>query len=265
MTRKSSGLRGLVAAAGPALAVLIVGVTLIEIYVRWAHTPIYLVPRPSQVLSTLIDERSYLLAALWSTTKAALIGFGLSAVFGVAIAIVLASSIWVRRAFSPYTVFFQTVPIIAIAPMLSIWLAPGLKAVAACAFIVSVFPVLANTLAGLVATDPALLDLFRLYGAGSGAAMLKLRFPAALPNVFTGLRVAAGLAVIGTVVAEFLVGELGEEQGLGVVIVSASHNGHSDRVFAAVLLASALGLAMFAVLNLVGRRVLANWHASERE
>jgi NitT/TauT family transport system permease protein len=171
----------------------------------------------------------------------------------------------VRRAFSPYTVFFQTVPIIAIAPMLSIWLSPGLPAVAACAFIVSVFPVIANTLAGLTSTDPALLDLFRLYGASRTAAMFKLRVPSALPNIFTGLQIAAGLTVIGTVVAEFLVGELGEAQGLGVVIVSASHNGHSDRVFAAVLLASALGLAMFGTVNLLGRLALKNWHASARD
>ena len=262
---KAVPLRRFVGSIWPPVAVLIAGTLLLELYVRWANTPIYLVPRPSKVLSTLTEERGYLLSALWSTTKAALIGFALSVVFGLAIAIVLASSVWVRRAFSPYTVFFQTVPIIAIAPMLSIWLAPGLKAVAACAFIVSVFPVIANTLAGLVATESALVDLFRLYGAGRAATMFKLRLPSALPNVFTGLRVAAGLTVIGTVVAEFLVGELGEEQGLGVVIVSASHNGHSDRVFAAVLLASALGLAMFGAVNLVGRMVLSNWYAPARE
>lgn len=261
----SAPLRRFVASFGPPLVVLIGGVLLVELYVRWANTPIYLVPRPSTVLGTLSDERGYLAAALWSTAKAALIGFALSAVFGVAMAIVLASSVWVRRAFGPYTVFFQTVPIIAIAPMLSIWLDPGLKAVAACAFIVSVFPVIANTLAGLSSTDPALLDLFRLYGAGRVGILVKLRLPAALPNLFTGLQVAAGLTVIGTVVAEFLVGELGDEQGLGVVIVSASHNGHSDRVFAAVLLASALGLAMYGSVNLIRRKVLANWHASVRD
>jgi NitT/TauT family transport system permease protein len=258
-------LRRFAASFGPPIAVLILGMLLLELYVRWANTPIYLVPRPSKVLATLTEERGYLLAALWSTTKAALIGFALSVAFGVAIALVLATSVWVRRAFLPYTVFFQTVPIIAIAPMLSIWLEPGLKAVAACAFIVSVFPIIANTLAGLVATDPALVDLFRLYGAGPVATMFKLRFPSSLPNMFTGLRVAAGLTVIGTVVAEFLVGELGDEQGLGVVIVSASHNGHSDRVFAAVLLASALGLAMFGTVNLVGRLVLSNWYAPARD
>lgn len=249
----------------PPIVVLIVVTLLVELYIRHANTPIYLVPRPSKVFSTLSTEHEYLTSALWTTTKAALIGFALSAVLGVAMAIALASSVWIRRAFAPYTVFFQTVPIIAIAPMLSIWLDPGLKAVAACAFIVSVFPVIANTLAGLVSTDPALLDLFRLYGAGPVASMFKLRFPAALPNVFTGLQVAAGLTVIGTVVAEFLVGELGESQGLGVVIVAATHNGHSDRVFAAVLLASALGLAMFGAVSLVRRLALKNWHASARD
>lgn len=257
--------RRLFASLWPPLLVLVLGMVLLELYVRWRGTPIYLVPRPSKVLTTLVDERAYLVAALWSTTKAALLGFSLSAVIGTAIALALGSSVWVRRAFSPYMVFFQTVPIIAIAPMLSIWFAPGLKAVAACAFIVSVFPVIANTLAGLVATDRALVDLFRLYGASGWAAMWKLRFPSSLPSAFTGLRVAAGLTVIGTVVAEFLVGELGESQGLGVVIVSASHNGHSDRVFAAVLLASALGLAMLGVVNLVSRLVLSHWYAPARE
>jgi NitT/TauT family transport system permease protein len=260
-----SSLRRFVATFGPPLAVLIAGVVLIELYVRARNTPIYLVPRPSQVLHALTTEHDYLLAAAWVTTKAALIGFALSTLIGVCLAILLASSVWVRRAFGPYTVFFQTVPIIAIAPMLAIWLEPGMKAVAACAFIVSVFPVIANTLAGLISTDPALLDLFRLYGAGPTAAMFRLRLPSALPNLFTGLQVAAGLTVIGTVVAEFVVGELGERQGLGVVIVSASHNGHSDRVFAAVLLASALGLVMLGTVNLVARLALKNWHASVRE
>jgi NitT/TauT family transport system permease protein len=262
---KPPAVRRILVTFAPPIVVLVVMTLAAELYIRHANTPIYLVPRPSKVLAALSAESDYLGAALWITTKASLIGFALSAIVGVAMALVLGSSVWVRRAFAPYTVFFQTVPIIAIAPMLSIWLEPGLKAVAACAFIVSVFPVIANTLAGLVSTDPALLDLFRLYGAGRGSAMFKLRFPSALPNVFTGLQVAAGLTVIGTVVAEFLVGELGEAQGLGVVIVSASHNGHSDRVFAAVLLASALGLAMFGTVSLVRRLVLANWHASARD
>jgi NitT/TauT family transport system permease protein len=130
---------------------------------------------------------------------------------------------------------------------------------------VSVFPVIANTLAGLLGTDPALVDLFQLYGAGRVAALLKLRLPSALPNIFTGLRVAGGLAVIGTVVGEFLVGTLGDTEGLGVKVVGAMKTGRTDKMFAAVLIASILGLGLFAAVNLAGHLLLRRWHASERE
>ena len=176
----------------------------------------------------------------------------------------LSSSSLLRRAIYPYTVFFQTVPIVAIAPLLLFWLQSGLLPVAICAFIVSVFPVIANTLAGLLSTDPALVDLFRLYGAGKVPAMWKLRLPSALPNIFTGLRVAAGLAVIGSIVAEFLVGEIVGNVGLGVLVVYGIHQSHLDLAFAAVLLASFLGLLMFAAVNLASWWTLKTWHASER-
>ena len=178
--------------------------------------------------------------------------------------IVLSSSRWVQQAFYPYAVFFQTVPIIAIAPMLVYWFGFGLKSVAVSAFIASVFPVIANTLAGLLSTDPALEDLFTLYGAGSIARLWKLRLPSALPSILTGLRIAAGLAVIGTVVGEFLVGVLGSREGLGVKVVSGIKYGKIDKVFAAVLLASLLGLALFAAVNLASAVMLRRWHASER-
>ncbi len=131
-------------------------------------------------------------------------------------------------------------------------------------FIVSVFPVIANTLAGLLSTDPALEDLFRLYEAGRWARLWKLKLPSALPSIFTGLRIAAGLAVIGTVVGEFLVGLFGPGEGLGVRIISAKKTGHTDIVFAAVLIASLLGLAMFAAINLAAKLLLRRWHASEQ-
>jgi NitT/TauT family transport system permease protein len=216
-------------------------------------------------MATLFRERADLLDGLWTTAQGALLGFAASAVIGTLAAIALASSAWARRAFYPYTLFFQTVPLVAVAPLLIFWLNPGLTSVAVCAFIVSVFPVIANTLTGLRSTDPALLDLFRLYHAGPLARLWKLRLPSALPSFFTGLRVAAGLAVIGTVVAEFLVGTLGAGEGLGVRIASAARNGHTDRVFAAVLLASFLGLALFGAINLAGMLLLRRWHASERE
>lgn len=249
----------------PPALVLVGAAALLEAYVVAAKVPPYLLPRPTAVLATLRDDAPLLLAALWGTAEAALLGFAFSAILGVLAAVVLSSSGLVRRAFYPYAVFFQTVPIIAVAPLLINWLDPGLPAVATCAFIVSVFPVIANTLTGLLSTDPNLLDLFRLYGARRVATLGKLRMPSALPSLFGGLRVAAGLAVIGAVVAEFLVGQLGEGAGLGVTIYGAARVGRTDRVFAGVLLTSVLGLALFGAVNLASYLMLRKWHASEKE
>jgi NitT/TauT family transport system permease protein len=248
----------------PPVLVFVAIVAGLEFFVRARSIPKWELPRPTAVCQTMVDDRADLLAALWTTAEAALIGFGASIVIGITAAIALASSRWIRRAFYPYTIFFQTVPIVAIAPMLVIWFDAGLTAVSISAFIVSVFPVIANTLTGLLGTDAALLDLFQLYGAGPIARLWKLRLPSALPSIVTGLRVSAGLAVIGTVVGEFLVGTLGDGEGLGVRIVNASKNGRTDRVFAAVLVASMLGLAMFAAVNAIGHLMLRRWHVSEQ-
>jgi NitT/TauT family transport system permease protein len=244
--------------------VFLLALTAWEMLVRITNTPAYLVPRPSAILRSIAVDRSDLIQSLGWTALAAILGFATSTIFGVLIALVLSSSLWLRRALYPYTLFFQTVPIVAIAPMLIFWFPPGLTPVAVCAFIVSVFPVIANTLSGLLSTDPALADLFRLYGAGGLAAMWKLRLPWALPNIFTGLRIAAGLSVIGTVVAEFLVGQIIGKVGLGVRIVSAIRESRTDLAFASVLLASILGLGMFGAVNLAAHVALRRWHASEQ-
>lgn len=236
-----------------------------DAYVTITHTPPYLLPRPWAVLRSLVVNRDRLLPSLGWTALAALSGFAASTLTGILIAVLLSASNFLRRAFYPYTVFFQTVPIIAIAPMLIIWVGFGIKPVVVCAFIVSIFPVIANTLIGLLSTDPALVDLFRLYGARPVAALWKLRLPSALPSILTGLRIAAGLAVIGTVVAEFSVGEIVGTVGLGVRIVSATKQSETDFAFAAVLLASLLGLAMFGAVNVVGHLALRRWHASEQQ
>ncbi|HEY7090337.1 MAG TPA: ABC transporter permease [Tepidisphaeraceae bacterium] len=249
----------------PPLLVLVVITAAAEVLLRWLNTPAYLVPRPSQVWETAVNNRTELLLSLWKTAQAALIGFGASAVVGVLIAIILSTSRWVQRAFYPYTVFFQTVPIVAIAPLLVIWFEAGLKSVATCAFVVSVFPVIANTLAGLLSTDPALRDLFRLYGASAPATMFKLRLPYAMPSIITGLRIAAGLAVIGTIVGEFVAGLIEENPGLGILVGEAKKLGRTDLVFAAVLTASLLGLLMLSAINVFGYIVLRHWHASAQE
>ena len=243
----------------PALIPLVAVTAVTELAVRLGWVKSYLVPAPSSILRALIESRQELIAALLSTSTSALAGFLLSTVTGIAIAVFLSSSRAIQRAFYPYAVFFQTVPIIAIAPLLVIWFGYGMKTVIASAFVVSIFPVIANTLSGILSTDPALRDLFQLYGASTPVTLFKLRFPAALPQILTGLRVAAGLAVIGAIVGEFIGG-----QGLGSVVDVARTQQRVDKVFAAVLLASALGLALFGVINLVSYVTLRRWHQSEQ-
>jgi NitT/TauT family transport system permease protein len=243
----------------PALIPLIVVTAAAELAVQSGWVKAFLVPAPSSVLRALIEDRNELITAFLSTTASALIGFLLSTVAGIGIAVFLSSSRAIQKAFYPYAVFFQTVPIIAIAPLLVIWFGYGMRTVVASAFVVSIFPVIANTLSGILSTDPALRDLFRLYGASTLVTLFKLRFPAALPQILTGLRVASGLAVIGAIVGEFIGG-----QGLGSVVDVARTQQRVDKVFAAVLLASVLGLALFGLINLVSYVTLRRWHQSEQ-
>jgi NitT/TauT family transport system permease protein len=250
-----------VAALWPPIIPLVVVVLVLEWIVRAGWVPIYLIPPPSRVLTTLFSpvDGKELRQAAQTTALAALSGFALSAVIGIVIAIALSSARWIQRAFYPYAIFFQTVPIIAIAPLLVIWIGFDIRTVIASAFIVSVFPVIANTLSGLLSTDPALRDLFRLYGASHVASLLKLRLPFALPSIMTGLRVAGGLAVIGAIVGEFITGT-----GLGGVIDIARTQQRIDKIFAGLILAALLGICLFALVNLASWIVLRNWHASEK-
>jgi NitT/TauT family transport system permease protein len=237
---------------------LLVACVVAEVAVRLHWVPPYLVPAPSRVARTFLTEPD-LWRATGETALASIVGFLLSAVVGLLIAIALSSARWVQRMFYPYAVLFQTVPIIAIAPMLVIWIGFGLPTVIASAFIVSVFPVIANAINGLLSTDPALVDLFRLYGASRTTMLWKLRLPFALPAILTGLRVAGGLAVIGAIVGEFITGG-----GLGSIIDASRTQQRVDKVFAVLLLASGLGICLFGAVNLVSRLTLRHWHASEK-
>lgn len=241
----------------PLLPLLVVGI-LAELAVQRGWVPRYLVPAPSIIAKTLLNEQD-LWRAAGETALAAGVGFALSALVGLLIAILLSSSRWVQRTFYPYAVLFQTVPIIAIAPMLVIWIGYGMPTVIASAFIVSVFPVIANALNGLRSTDPALVDLFKLHGAGTPITLWKLRLPFALPAILNGLRVAGGLAVIGAIVGEFITGG-----GLGGIIDISRTQQRIDKVFAVLLIASGLGIALFGLVNCITWITLRHWHASEK-
>ncbi len=231
----------------------------LELLCRLGVVKSYIVPAPSEVMISLWQDRFEYLAGIQQTAECAITGLVLSFIFGSVTAILLSLSELARRAFLPYALFFQTVPIIAIAPVLVIWFGFGEPTVIASAFIVSVFPVIASTLLGLQSTEPALVELFKLYHASSWNMLLRLRIPYALPYIFSGLKIATGLAVIGAIVGEFVGGG-----GVGSIIDVARTQQRLDKVFAAVLISAILGFVLFSLVQLLSSRVLRRWHASER-
>jgi NitT/TauT family transport system permease protein len=240
----------------PPLVTLVIALAAWEAGVRALEIPAVLVPPPSAVLAAGAAERAELAAALGTTAQAAVAGFLLSVAAGTLGGALLAASRVVERGLYPYTIFLQTVPIVAIAPLLVLWFGAGGRAVAVSAFIVSVFPVVANTLAGLRSVEPPLRDLFRLYGASRLETLRKLEIPAALPSMVTGWRVASGLAVIGAIVGEFVAGFSEGNAGLGITVLTAYRQLRTDLLFSAVLAASLLGLAIFGAVNAIGRVLL---------
>ncbi len=215
----------------------------------------FLLASPAEVFASLSDDAGELFPAFGWTGFAALAGFTLSTALGLLIGISLMSSRWVFRSFYPYAVVFQTVPIIAVAPLLVIWFGYGMPAVVASAWLASLFPVIMATLTGLRSASPELRDLFKLYRATPSATLRKLTLPMAVPSVLTGLRIAAGLAVIGAIVGEFVGGG-----GLGSVIDSARTQQRVDKVFAAVLLAAALGALFIGWIDMLNRWALSRWN-----
>ncbi len=242
------------------LVPLIIGLASLELLVRSGWIPSFLIPPPSQVARTLFTDRAELSSGFAQTALASVAGLTLSFVSGLTIALFLASSRLARSAFQPYAIFFQTVPIVAIAPLLVIWFGFGLPTVIASAFIVSLFPIIASTLLGFESTDPALVDLFRLHDATAFDTLFRLRMPFALPYIFSGLRISSGLAVIGAIVGEFIAGG-----GLGSIVDVARTRQRIDLVFAAVLISSMLGLMMVSVIDFATWLCLRNWHASARK
>jgi NitT/TauT family transport system permease protein len=235
-----------------------------ELLVLWIEPRQFVFCAPSAIWREGTARAGELAGATWKTTEAVLWGFGLSTVLGIAVGVVLSASRLLERAFYPFTVVLQTVPLVAIAPMLVMWLGAGVRSVSVCAFVVSLFPVITNTLTGIRSIPTAQVELFSLYGARRWARLCKLKLPGAIPNIMAGLRIAAGLAVIGGVVGEFVAGELGEHRGLGIVVVVAAKQAEPPMLFAAVALASLLGIAMVGAVNAAGYLLMYRWHVSQR-
>lgn len=225
----------------------------------------FVLPAPSAIIDAALTNWSSLMDSAWITIRITVAAFVLALVLGVGLAVVFAQSRTIERALFPYAVTLQVTPIVAIAPVILIWV--GLdhaeRAVLILATIVAFFPILANTTLGLRSADRQLHELFDLYRATRLQRLLRLQFPAALPFLLAGMKIAGGLALIGTVVAEFAAGS-GTSTGLAWRIIEASNRLEVAKVFAALALLSLIGIAIYAVLSLLERKLLKNWHESAR-
>jgi NitT/TauT family transport system permease protein len=243
------------------VAVFVAGIAAWQAVVRLNDIPPYVLPAPSAVFSTLISDWGVLSRSLLVTLLTTLEGFLAAAIGGIALALLFNLSRWLEYSLFPYAVVLQVTPVIAIAPLLLIYL-PQHTAVVVCAWIVGFFPVLSNTTLGLNSVDRNLAGLFQLYGASRLQTLRLLKLPAALPFILGGLRIAGGLSLIGAVVAEIAAGSAGAGSGLAYRIAESGYRLNIPRMFAALLLLSLAGIVIYGLLALISHLVLRRWHES---
>ena len=249
-------------------APFVLGVALLalwQIAVTTYDVPVYLVPSPLAVWATLERDWGLLSRSLLFTLAVTLAALASATVVGVAMAFLFVQSRIIEASLFPYAVLLQVTPIVAIAPLIIIWVKDARVALVLCAAIVALFPIVSNTTLGLRSVDPGLLDLFRLCGASRWQTLARLRMPSALPYFFAGLRVSAGLALIGAVVAEFVAGTGGTVSGLAYQILISGLQLNIPRLFAALFLIAATGIVLSLATALAARLALRRWHASEHE
>lgn len=231
-----------------------------QLAVTLLHVHPVTLPPPTRVLATAWELRGTLGGAFLATAASSLLGLLSSVCVGCLVAILFSQSRWLRTAFYPYVVFLQTVPIVAIAPLLITWFGYGFKTVVMVAMIISLFPVVSNMTTGLISVDDNLRDLFRLNGATRWQILVKLRLPNAVGQLLLGMRISAGLAVIGAIVGEFFVGGVATGYpGLGTVITGWQNQTKTDAVLAAVGVSTLLGLCVLGLVNAVARVFLSRW------
>ncbi len=244
----------------PALILLLV-LGLWEAMVHVRGIPPYILPGPVLIGQTLVQDAPVLFDSLLTTLRTTIEGFLAAAFGGIGLALLFNRSKWLEDAFLPYAVILQVTPVIAVAPLLLIYL-PQHLAVVACAWIVAFFPVLSNTLLGLKSVDRNLIGLFTLHGASRGQTLRYLQLPSALPHILGGLRIAGGLSLIGAVVAEIAAGSAGAGSGLAYRIAESSYRLNIPRMFAALLLLCVAGIVIYMALSAASHFMLRRWHES---
>lgn len=243
------------------ILVLVLGIAAWQAVVNYKNIPPYVLPGPDLIWQTFTTDWELLLRSLLVTVVTTAEGFLLAALGGVFLAILFNQSRFIEYSLYPYAVVLQVTPVIAVAPLLLVYL-PQQAAVLVCAWIVAFFPVLANTTFGLRSVDRNLADLFALYGASRWQILRRLKLPSALPYILGGLRIAGGLALIGAVVAEIAAGSAGAGSGLAYRIAESGYRLNIPRMFAALILLSLTGIAIFYLLSLINYLALRRWHES---
>jgi NitT/TauT family transport system permease protein len=257
---------GLSAATWPKiLAPLVIGIIIVALWeavVRINHIPVYILPGPLLIVETLFKDWGTLSVSLWITLQITFMALTVAVALGVLISVLFSQSKWIELSFFPYAVILQVTPIVAIAPLIIIYVQDIRIALLICAWIVAFFPILSNTTLGLNSADHNLINLFQLYGASRGQTLRYLRLPAAMPYFLAGLRISGGLSLIGAVVAEFVAGTGGRASGLAYRILESGYQLQIPRMFAALLLISITGIVIFLCLSFISHLCLRKWHES---
>ena len=246
-------------------AILAAAIMAWDLVVRLNHIPAYILPGPGLVLATLVRDWPLLSASLLVTLTITFAALGAAVILGVGLALLFAQSKWIEIGFFPFAVILQVTPIVAIAPLILIYVDRIPLALLICAWIVAFFPILSNTTLGLNSVDANLLDLFRLHGATRWQILWRLRLPTAMPYFLGGLRIAGGLALVGAIVAEFAAGTGGKASGLAYRILESGYRLNIPRMFAALLLISVTGILIFLGLSVMSHLLLRRWHESAME
>jgi NitT/TauT family transport system permease protein len=251
--------------AANALAVFGALVMLWQVIIWVFRVPAFMLPSPWAVAKAVAARFPSLVSSFAITAEEAVGGIVLSIVVGVGIALIFAQSRWVRRMLYPWTLLLQTVPIVAIAPLILMWMGAGIFSVTLIAFIISLAPIIANTTAGLISVDENLVHLFLMHNASAGQILFKLQLPHSVPSLFVGIRIACGIAVIGAITGELYAGSSSVGRGgLGYSILYASSQLQTDYLFALVLAATVLGFGFLFLVMFLEWYFLHRWHESAR-
>ncbi|CAN7228479.1 ABC transporter permease [Devosia sp. LjRoot3] len=261
VVHKDSRLERILSIAIPIFMVLL-AIGLWQLHIVVNQVPRYIMPAPMDVITALINDWPTLYPSLLVTLRITFLALALALIGGVGIAIILVQSRWIELAVFPFAVILQVTPMIAIAPLLLIYMPDTQSALLTCAFVVAFFPILSNMVAGLKSVDHNLLNLFDLYGANRWQTLIQLKLPSSLPYFAAGLRIGGGLSLIASVVAEFAAGSAGKGAGLAFRLLESGYRLNYPRLYAALVLLMLTGVAIFAMTSLVSWLLLHRWHES---